>query len=200
MPGRASAHDGPSRESPAGSSICRDGPGRTNTRQTTHIEDFPRHVTILRPRHPLQGQTLEIFDRVRLKGVLHLIVVLPDHSRLQVPADWTDLDGHAAPADPRGSSPAVLACVVDLLHARTIVDALLNRLDSSRSVEQPDSEEGKRATTNGTMAHEATSPLRRPELDPPESSTPARRDHNAGQADHQMRAGKGQSQNPGGLQ
>ena len=62
---------------------------------------------------------------------MHLLLVLPDGSRSLIPAEWTDLQS------PEGSSVAGLAtglCLAplsELLHARSIVDALLRHLPAS---------------------------------------------------------------------
>jgi hypothetical protein len=48
-------------------------------------------VTIVRRRHPFEGQALEIFACVQRRGLLHLVLVLPDGTRALLPAAWTDL-------------------------------------------------------------------------------------------------------------
>jgi len=60
---------------------------------------------------------------------------LPDGSKALVPADWTKLgsSAHQAATQP----PAGLAALEDLLHLRTVVDALLRRAtESSRDSRQ----------------------------------------------------------------
>ncbi len=57
---------------------------------------------------------------MRRRGVLELLLVLPDGSRSLIPAGWTDLEPPAHPA-PAGT----LASVEDLLRARRLVDGLL---------------------------------------------------------------------------
>ena len=42
-------------------------------------------------RHAWEGRSLELMGWMRRHGRLELIVVLPDGSRLLVPAAWTDL-------------------------------------------------------------------------------------------------------------
>ena len=78
--------------------------------------------------------------RVHRQGRAHLLIVLPDGSRSLIPAEWTDLPSSedAPVTDP---SPGVsLAPLSDLLHARTIVDALLRQLPAA-----DESAAGKRA-------------------------------------------------------
>ena len=58
-----------------------------------------------------------------------MILILPDGSKSLIPADWTDLPSAAQPQ--KGSSAqtaATLGSLEDLLHARTVVDALLSRI------------------------------------------------------------------------
>ena len=63
------------------------------------------------------------------KGRLYLILILPDGSKSMIPADWTDFSSMTRP--PKAVSvraTAALGSIEDLLHARAITDALLNRL------------------------------------------------------------------------
>jgi len=60
------------------------------------------------------------------KGRLLLVLILPDGSKSLIPADWTDL---ALPTQPLSVPTAsTLGSLENLLHARAIVDALLDRL------------------------------------------------------------------------
>ena len=111
-------------------------PCRRKTRHTTHVE-VPQFVKIIRPHHPFEGQSLEVFGRLHRQGRLRLILVLPDGSRSLVPADWTDLPGRQAVAAGEPSTQAALfGTVADLLQARTLIDALLRRLSLSREESQ----------------------------------------------------------------
>jgi hypothetical protein len=59
---------------------------------------------------------------------------LPDGSKALVPADWTEVGSsthHAA-----NHPPAGLASLEDLLHLRTVVDALQRRAESPRDIPQ----------------------------------------------------------------
>jgi hypothetical protein len=67
---------------------------------------------------------------------LRLLLILPDGSRSLVPAEWTDLavrqegpaPGGRAPSADGTAVPAGLGRLADLLHARSIINALLGRL------------------------------------------------------------------------
>src|SRR2546423_11924893 len=60
---------------------------------------------------------------MRRRGRLEVIVVLPDGSHLMIPAAWTDLEA------PVGSPQAgTLGSLVDLLAARRLLEALLDRV------------------------------------------------------------------------
>jgi hypothetical protein len=77
--------------------------------------------------------------------------VLPDGSRSLIPAGWTDLA--AVPvAEPAAATengrPHSLARLVDFLHARTILDALLSRVPGPRP-NPATTEESCRATDSG---------------------------------------------------
>jgi hypothetical protein len=66
---------------------------------------------------------LELLGFSHRRGVLHLLLVLPDGSRSLVPAAWTDLE--AARAAVGGG---VLASLEDLVAARRVLDAVLERV------------------------------------------------------------------------
>jgi len=108
-------------------------------------------VTILRERHPFEGRVLLALGAVHRRGVALLLVVLPDGSRSLIPAGWTDLaairvaEPTAAIENDRHHS---LARLVDFLHARTILDALLSRVPSPRP-NPATTEESCRATDSG---------------------------------------------------
>jgi hypothetical protein len=108
-------------------------------------------VTILRERHPFEGRVLLALGAVHRRGVALLLVVLPDGSRSLIPAGWTDLaairvaEPTAAIENDRHHS---LARLVDFLHARTILDALLSRVPSPRPTLRPQ----RRAAVQLTLA------------------------------------------------
>ena len=90
---------------------------------------------------------MEVLGWAHRRGSLHLLLVLPDGTRSLIPAAWTDL--HDGPNAPRANRhAATLASLVQLLRARTIVDALLRRLGASdREAPQPQAEGRERAAT-----------------------------------------------------
>ena len=81
-------------------------------------------VTITR-EHPLRGAPLAVAGRVCRQGRLQLLLETPDGSRRFVPAEWTDAGQLEAP------SAACVAPLAGLLRLRTIVDALLQRLQAA---------------------------------------------------------------------
>ena len=97
---------------------------------TTHPVADKDHekTTITRERHPFEGQSLEIVERRRHNGQPHLLLKLPDGSRLRVPAGWTTVAGAKAGdvLAPTGS-PRAIAPVELLVRARILVDSLLRR-------------------------------------------------------------------------
>lgn len=81
------------------------------------------------------------------RGELHLTLVLHDGTRALVPAAWTDLPiaQHLPRASPQCARAAFLASHAELLHAQTIVDALLRQLDAAHTVLPPESEDSHAA-------------------------------------------------------
>ncbi len=65
---------------------------------------------------------------MRRHGKLDLLLVLPDGSKSLIPAAWTDLE----PRNEESKQPEAIGSVRDLLQVRTVVDALLRRLDDER--------------------------------------------------------------------
>ncbi len=70
---------------------------------------------------------------MRRKGRLYLILILPDGSKSLIPAGWTDFASVTESREALSVRAATLGSVEDLLHARTITDALLNRLAATKS-------------------------------------------------------------------
>ena len=130
------------------------------TRHTTHLDGLPKKVKIIRDRHPLQGQSLEILSWTHRNNIFYLMLVLPDGSRSLIPASWTDLSGQ----EPKSLTSVGSHCISNviattpyLLHARKIVDALLRRLYSSVQEDLTISKEERiRAQTIGTVANIAS--------------------------------------------
>jgi hypothetical protein len=67
-------------------------------------------VTITRERHPFEGQSLAVISSIRRRGVLLVLVVLPDGSRSLIPADWTDWRP-SRPGERRQTMPAMVPTV-----------------------------------------------------------------------------------------
>jgi hypothetical protein len=105
------------------------------------------HDSVARERHPFEGRVLQALGAVHRRGVALLLVVLPDGSRSLIPAGWTDLAAMPV-AEPAAGRPHSLARLVDFLHARTILDALLSRVASPRP-NPATTEESCRATDSG---------------------------------------------------
>jgi Family of unknown function (DUF5372) len=76
---------------------------------------LPTSVVIIRPRHPLVGQSLRVLGRIRRHGRLECLVVLPDGSKRLIPQAWTDAEPDAVA---EGTTPGSLA---DLLAACVLV-------------------------------------------------------------------------------
>ena len=114
---------------------------------TTHHRDVPDSVTITRERHAFEGQSLAAISSVRRRGVLLVLVVLPDGSRSLIPAEWTDWSPEQAdrtPADDVGDGDHDLGRLGDLLHLRKVIDAL-----SGRHVESAPPKESGHAIETG---------------------------------------------------
>jgi hypothetical protein len=47
-------------------------------------------VTIVRKRHAFEGQTLSVISSIKRRGVLLVLVILPNGSRSLIPVAWTD--------------------------------------------------------------------------------------------------------------
>ena len=63
-------------------------------RHKTHLHDHPDYVTIIRERHAFKGQTLAVISSIKRRGVLLVLVILPNGSRSLIPASWTDWIDH----------------------------------------------------------------------------------------------------------
>ena len=74
---------------------------------------------------------MQVMGAIKRRGVLLLLVVLPDGSRSLIPASWTNWEAagvaHELSASRCEQRDPCLASLADLLHARVIVDALLSR-------------------------------------------------------------------------
>ncbi|MBK8753985.1 MAG: hypothetical protein IPL99_21085 [Candidatus Competibacteraceae bacterium] len=83
---------------------------------------------MIRRGHPFEGRVLRVLRRTHRNGQLHFLLILPDQSRSLIPADWTDWARRTQAPRPlpmgRGRCWGLLS---DLLHTRSLLDALLNR-------------------------------------------------------------------------
>jgi hypothetical protein len=109
---------------------------------------------------------------------VHLVVVLPDGSRLLIPEAWTSsVDAPLDAAEPAGPPLEVEQCLLalpDLLALRMLLDALLRMSAGQR-------EEIDRATSPGLQCPGATSGPG--DLERTDTGAEAGRSHTAGQAD-----------------
>ena len=99
-----------------------------------------------------------MISSIRWRGVLLVLVVLPDGSRSLIPANWTDWNAEQArrtPADDAGGAHD-LGRLGDLLHLRKIIDALYDR-----PVESVQCKESSHATEPGLSRppRSSTNPL-----------------------------------------
>lgn len=95
-------------------------------------------ATIVRRGHPFEGRSLAVFGWMRKHGRVELCLVLPDGSKSLIPAAWTDIDAGPEPEAGAGT----LGSLVDLLHARAVVDGLIHRAAavSAKDAGQPTEE------------------------------------------------------------
>ena len=71
-------------------------------------------MRITRPRHPFEGQPLQVLGGMRRHGVLELLLVLPDGSKSLIPSGWTDADRSGVEEE---TAAATLGALTDLLRA-----------------------------------------------------------------------------------
>jgi hypothetical protein len=87
-------------------------------------------VTITRKRHAFEGQTLAVISSIKRRGVLLVLVTLPNGSRSLIPAAWTDwryADTNASPSDADIDHASSLGKLDDLLRLGKVINALLSR-------------------------------------------------------------------------
>jgi hypothetical protein len=77
--------------------------------------------------HPLRDRTLDAVSFMHLRGVLHLVVRLPDSSPGTIPASATDIFGVAAAA-----GPAMVLDADGMRRLRALVMALAAREGRAR--------------------------------------------------------------------
>jgi hypothetical protein len=126
---------------------------RRTVRHTTHQQDLPKRVTIVRPRHPFEGKSLAVLQATHRHGQLYLLLILPDGSKSLIPADWTSITSTVKPHDAlRANQFAALASWEDLFHARAVVDALLGRLTRKEKEEANSNKEGVLAAKSESLS------------------------------------------------
>jgi hypothetical protein len=141
-------------------------------------------VRLIREKHPLNGHTLQLLGQTHRRGVLHVTVALPDGGTLLVPAAWTD-QAAASPVETKTTSIGrTLGSLLDLMRARTVVDALLNKLDSVAVCPAGEEQEGPCATGTVSIAFTATTDSTTA-LGPDRPRTPDRRRGDPGKSDRE---------------
>jgi hypothetical protein len=119
---------------------------------------------VIRNRHPLQGKQLEVFNTVHRKGILYLVLVLPDGSKSMIPAQWTDYPTDEPKQQVDFSrvreQAGQIGTSVELLHLRRIVDGLIRKLEPSGKAYPCDSKEANHAARIST--HASSSARNRP--------------------------------------
>ena len=102
---------------------------------------------------------MDILSWTHRDGQLQLTLVLPDGSRSLIPATWTNLNHPTVTA--QTPSAGLIGSIQDLLHARTIIDALLEMLAQVEPpLTAPPKEDRIRARATGSVARRAA-PARR---------------------------------------
>jgi hypothetical protein len=76
------------------------GADQTGDRLQHLREMLPRAVRVTAVTHPLYGRTLDAVSFMHRRGVLHLVVRLPDSSPATIPASATDVFGERAVTGP----------------------------------------------------------------------------------------------------
>jgi hypothetical protein len=126
---------------------------------------------------------LDVLGWCHRRGELHLTLVLPDGTRALIPAAWTNL--HAPPPSSRGGPQAQSATLANrshLLHARTVVNALLQRLEA-RDTALPIPQEMSHAAAE--LSRNSPTERRCTRVDHARRGTARRRGHEAGTTDGQ---------------
>jgi hypothetical protein len=142
-------------------------------------------VTIIRPRHPLEGRALRMLGSLRRHGRLELLLVLPDGSKSLVPAAWTDLEDNDV--EKAAGMAATLGSLEDLLAASRLVSALSARVadgEEQAARQSPCKEDSRAACAAQSAAGPGSGAT--PDAVGPAPRSPGRGgDHAAGPPDRQ---------------
>ena len=93
-----------------------------DSRLISQLRDVPDQVTVIRKRHAFEGETLAVISSIKRRGVLLVLVILPNGSRSLVPAAWTDWrDADASPIDEDIDDTSSLGKLGDLLQLRKVI-------------------------------------------------------------------------------
>ena len=89
-------------------------------------------MVIRRERHPFEGRSLAVIHSIRRRGERLVLVILPNGTRSLIPVAWTDWNPEQSAERPAGATANShishdLGRLGDLLHLRTIINALLSR-------------------------------------------------------------------------
>jgi hypothetical protein len=91
-----------------------------------------------------------VLGALRKQGRLLLVLILPDQSRAQVPAAWTDLENANTALQPQSPS---IGSIDDLLRARSVVDAFVNRSPSKTQAEDSNLDKVRRRADESRLPH-----------------------------------------------
>jgi len=101
------------------------------------------------------------------KKVLHLLLVLSDGTRSQIPASWTDFhqDANASSQSSAPTRAAAIGSAANVLRLQMLVDILLNRCDCLASENKQEKEEKENAP-NAALARRTGSRKAGKDLEP----------------------------------
>jgi len=133
-----------------------------------------------------------VISSIRRRGVLFVLVILPNGSRSLIPAvwtDWRDADANASLSDDDIDHTSSLGKLGDLLQLRKVIDALLSRhVESAPHVESSHAAELGVPQPSGTAVGPCTDEITTGRLGATRRGGPDRRARRAG-APHRAHAG-----------
>jgi hypothetical protein len=96
----------------------------------------------------LEGKKLAVFGQRLYQNKVHLILIMPKGGRSLIPTEWTDFKVPLQDSPAQAKLNSRLGSIHDLLHARGVVDALLNRRTAQIGSDEKsaDEENAHRAT------------------------------------------------------